>query len=164
MSVKPKKKRTRKANIIVEETNQIPAILEQLKELIKNEVYVGVFSDDNELAQVAAIQEYGSVKKGIPERSFLRAGMVKGSAKISKIVRNGINGVVENGEDVQAFMSAIGEIAIDRVTTYFDKLQDPPLKPETIARKKDRNTKPLINTNQMREAIQFEVRPKSAKK
>ncbi|QOS97555.1 hypothetical protein JNUCC42_13235 [Brevibacterium sp. JNUCC-42] len=159
MSKKPTKKRSRRANVTIEEVNLIPAILEQLEKLLVEEIYVGVFGDA-QMAKIAAYQEYGAPKAGIPERSFLRAGMEKHKAAVSKIVRNELKSVVELQGDVGEMMNLVGQSAADKVKKYFEKLNDPPLKPQTIARKKDRNPKPLVNTGDIRDAIGFEVKPK----
>ncbi|NQX67977.1 hypothetical protein HQN90_17790 [Paenibacillus alba] len=155
-----KRKRVLKgANYFIEDDGGIPAIFDIIKEIRKDEIIVGVFGSD-ELVKKAAIHEYGAVKAGIPERSFLRAGLKKYKSTISKTMQNEITGVIEGDKNVRDFMEIVGQAAMDKVLEYFDKIKDPPLLPVTISRKKGSSAKPLIDTKELHDAIRYEVNPK----
>ncbi|GAF06815.1 hypothetical protein JCM16418_797 [Paenibacillus pini JCM 16418] len=156
---KPRKRVIRGANYVIEDESRIPQVFEKIKELRHHEITVGIFGNE-ELVKKAAIHEYGAPKAGIPERSFLRAGTLKYKSAISKEIRDNIGDVVEGATSVQDLLEKIGSVAAEKVAMYFDKIKEPALLPVTIARRKDKSKKPLIDTKELRDAIKYEVKPK----
>lgn len=156
---KPRKRVIRGANYVIEDESRIPELFERIKELRHHEITVGIFGDD-ELVKKAAINEYGAPKAGIPERSFLRAGTLKYKSAISKTIRENIADVAEGATSVQDLLEKIGVVAAEKVTMYFDKMKEPALSAYTIAHRRNKSTKPLIDTQELRDAISYEVKKK----
>jgi len=150
----PKRTRTRRANVEVDETTYLPGILAKLKELTKHEVHIGV-QGDAELAMIAGIHEYGSIKAGIPARSFIGTGRRKSATAISKLVKAGVKNIVMGNERTEALLQMIGQTGKARVLKHFDRIRTPPLAP-IYARHKGSN-KILVEERKLRDAMTFVV-------
>lgn len=148
----PKKKRRsyRRANIEVTEETYLPGIIDALQELVTKEVHIGAQGDE-ELAMIAGIHEYGSLKAGIPARSFIGAGKKKAQTPISRVVKEGVVELVTGNLETDDLLRKIGDVGKDRVLKNFDKMRTPPLSP-LYARRKG-NKKILRDEEQLRESI-----------
>lgn len=114
--------------------------------------------DGTSAAMVAAVHEFGSAKRGIPERPFLRPSVAASGPKLSKIIKSRVPKVADgtmSGERVLELLGAeaVGEVKKYIVSGSFTKLAD-----ETIARKG--SSKPLIDTGNLRQAVNYEVKMK----
>lgn len=147
----------RRAYVEVNETTYLPAILDKLRDLVKNEVHIGV-QGDAETGMIAGIHEYGSAKAGIPARSFIGTGKKKAQAAISKAVRAGVKEIVFGRKRASDLYQEVGTIGLDKVLRNFDRIKQPPLSP-IYARRKS-NKKILQDQKKLRDAITFVVVPK----
>lgn len=159
----PKKKRRsyRRANIEVTEDTYLPGIIKALQGLVKQEVHIGVQGDE-EIAMIAGIHEYGSLKAGIPARSFIGSGKKKAQAPITKVVKAGVVELVTGNLDADDLLRKIGEVGTERVLKNFDKLRSPALSP-IYARRKG-NKKILQDEENLRDAITSVIVPKRGRR
>mgnify|MGYP004547983203 CR=1 FL=1 len=114
------------------------------------------------LAFVGQIQEFGSVSKKIPKRSFIREPLQKhlkkkveqNKDKIKKAIFDNVN----NKVDVKKAYELLGIIAQSIIQESFHNKNDgkwPRNKPSTIARKGFDN--PLIDTGRLSKSITYKV-------
>ena len=153
---------------------KIQKILETLE--TNNYAVIGYTKESGEhsktnmpIAQVAAIHEFGSEEHGIPERSFLRAGLEENKDKIVRFAKKQLEEVLsdENKSNkpdaIENAMENIGAKATSYVKQYMEAGLSPPLaspregknaKKEHVAMEK-----PLIDTGQLKNAITYKVVP-----
>lgn len=155
----PKKRRRsyRRANIEVTEDTYLPGIIETLQDLVTREVHIGAQGDE-ELAMIAGIHEYGSIKAGIPARSFIGSGKKKAQTPIARVVKEGVVELVTGNLDADDLLRKIGDVGKERVLKNFDKLRTPPLSP--IYAKRKGNKKILRDEEKLRESITAVIVPK----
>ncbi|MEY9097090.1 hypothetical protein [Paenibacillus sp. RC84] len=148
----PKKtrRRARAANVTVNEWTYLPDILKKMRGLSREEVHIGV-EGEGEGAMIAAIHEFGSVKAGIPARSFIGTGKKKAQAAISKLAKAGVNEIVLKNQTATGLLIAIGAIGTNRVLKNFDKIRTPELSP--IYAKRKGNNKILVQEQKLRDSI-----------
>lgn len=142
--------------------------LEQLiKELETKVVKVGYFEhstypDGTPIAYVAAIQEMGYVKGGIPARPTLHPAMEAGTSNY----KNGVARAFRNamaGDDLVTGLNAIGEVAAGDVKQAISSLTSPSLKQSTVDARRRRHhagkasDKPLVDSGQMLQAVTYSV-------
>lgn len=108
------------------------------------------------VAQVAFWNEFG--KDGSddtpkqPPRPFFRRMI----AEITPQVSQKTEGALERAKmDTEGALALLGEWLHDELVSSIDKLVDPPLSPVTIAKKG--SSKPLVDTNNMRRSVGYEV-------
>lgn len=109
--------------------------------------------EDSELsvAAVATFHEFGTER--IPERSFFRSMQEQQRANITKFILDLKDGVVLKTDQA---LGLLGIFLVDLLKKQVDKTNQPPLSPRTISDKG--SSKPLIDTGQMRNSIQYEVK------
>lgn len=107
-------------------------------------------------AELAAIHEFGSPARNIPERSFLRKPLISNAAAIANLAKNAAGKFIMGQITAEAALGAIGEEAKSISKTEITEGITPALKPATIKRKK--SSKPLIDTGQLLNSITYEVR------
>lgn len=142
-------------------------VLRTLQHLHGGGVYVGIRQekgseveegDDLNLAQIAAVNEFGSSDGHVPERSFLRSTVDENKERyFSQMVKDlgsTVDGDVMFSE--QQVLKRMGLRAVADVQKKITELQDPPNAPSTIKRKGSSN--PLIDTGRMRQSIDYEIR------
>lgn len=136
--------------------------LEGLKKRVEKlglgRVHVGIpgsatEADGTRIADIAATHEFGDPSRGIPERSFLRASIIKNRKNYVKMARNGAKKVAAGTMESRMVYSLIGTQAQGDVWDYFilGRPNFVPLKPATIKRKG--SSAPLIDSGQMRQSI-----------
>lgn len=141
-------------------------LLSRLRRAVGARVRVGVLEEATKtsreeegapltLLEVAATHEFGAPAAGIPQRSFIRAGV---DAQLPEIQR------VQRALAAQTIRGAITlDVALDRLGAKVAALLqnriaagvDPPNSPATIARKG--SSKPLVDTGQLKAAITWRV-------
>lgn len=107
-------------------------------------------------AELAAIHEFGSPARNIPERSFLRKPLINNAAVIANLAKNAVGKFITGQITAEAALGALGEEAKNISKVAIAEGITPALKPATIKRKK--STKPLIDTGQLLNSITYEVR------
>jgi len=114
-------------------------------------------------AEVGAVHEYGSEERNIPQRSFLRATVLKFKNKYAKLLAQTAAEKVFQGKPDMAMLK-VGLIVAGDVRQRIADGIPPALAEKTIAARKRRfgkaSSTPLIATGQLRSSIDAEVRGK----
>jgi hypothetical protein len=112
------------------------------------------------LAVVAAANEFGVAADkekhipGIPERSFLRGGLARGTPKFQKLNRLNLRLILLGGITIEGALKQLGNVAAGEVKREFRVGEFEPNAPSTLLAKKPK-THPLENTLQLRNSITF---------
>lgn len=140
--------------------------LEQLfKAIDRSAVYIGVVGGshtDNEthqtirMPELAAVHEFGSAKRNIPERSFLRSSIEDNKQNYTNQMANLIKQAAQGSVAPSAVYGAMGAVAAGQAQKKISNGQLAPLKPQTIQRKG--SSKPLYDTGQLVQSITWVVR------
>jgi hypothetical protein len=110
------------------------------------------YPDGTPVAMIAAIQNYGAPRAGIPPRPFF-SNMVRDKqgewpGAISQLLRS-------NGMDAILTLQAMGNVIEGQLRQAIIDTNYPPLRPETIRRKGF--SKPLIESSHMINSVSHEV-------
>lgn len=147
-----------------------------LKELDGKQVKIGwfesaVYPDGTKVAEVAAIQEFGSPSRNIPPRPFMRPTVMREGRNWIKLLHDGAKAVLKGTYTATEVMKAVGHKAKDDVQYSIDLVLSPPLSPKTIRKRALRRalrrkgqpvittsiTKPLIDTQKMQASCMYVV-------
>lgn len=153
--------------MIIKDTNLkgLRNLIDNIRNAGKEKVLVGVPASKNSqhgtdginMATLAAVHEFGSPSRGIPERSFLRSAIIEGRQDISNLVAQGVQVYIRQGKEIDLmFYDRIGLFASNLVKDKIVKGPFKPLSDETVKRKG--SSKPLIDTGALRQSITWEVR------
>ena len=136
-------------------------VLEEMSK--KAIVKVGVFGEDAEkshrqgqgtVGHIASIHEHGV---GVPRRSFIRDTIDENSVEIARRVVKMTQAVIINRVTLAEALDVFGlSIQGDIQQRMADGIP-PELDERTKARKRDPNSKPLIDTGQLRSSVSYEV-------
>ncbi len=133
------------------------ALRARLDQLADTVVKVGVFAGtgEGELATVAAVHEFGNDHS--PERSFLRRTFHEQKDRFAKAIAGASKRVVDGRVAPHAALGALGVLAATAVKNTIARGPHipPPLKPETVRRKKSR--RPLVDTGQLLNSITWKI-------
>jgi len=148
-----------KATVVGGNLPGLSALRERMKDA-NRAVLVGVPAgksepDGTSLALIAAVHEFGSPENNIPERSFIRAGILRGRPKFERLNAANLRLVVLGKKTVEQAIEQLGVVASGEVKREFTVGTFEPLKPATIARKG--SSKPLIDTGNLRQAITYVI-------
>lgn len=105
------------------------------------------YPDGTPVAYVAAIQEFGSPKNNIPQRSFMRTSMEEKRAEWIDLLQRGANRVMSGQFGADQMLGGFGMKAAGDVREKIASIESPPLKDATVKRKG--NAKPLVDTGLM---------------
>lgn len=142
-------------------------IVASLGELGRARVRVGVIGEAAErvhetskgkitVAEVAAINEFGSEAAGVPERSFIRRAMESGRGEASSLLTAAATRALSGSTSSVAALQQTARWAADRVRATIDEGVDPANAAATIDRKGFDH--PLVGTTGMlRDAISSDV-------
>ncbi|UUM26271.1 hypothetical protein [Acinetobacter colistiniresistens] len=108
-----------------------------------------------DMADLAAIHEFGAPGKNIPERSFLRASLQLNQGKYSQYLLGQLKPMLLGKTSMAATWQFLGQEAQADVQSYMINGKFVPLKPKTIKRKG--SSKPLIDTGQLRQSVTYRV-------
>lgn len=140
----------------------VAGLLERIKSLGDPKVYIGVPASTNARqgssnnATIAATHELGAPSRGIPARPFLIPTMQNNAEKYTNLMAQGFRNALQDKEKAAEVYEKIGLVASSDVKDYIVSGQFVPLKQSTIDRKG--SSKPLIDTEEMRSSISYEVR------
>lgn len=137
-------------------------------------VDIGIFQGSNEedgtpSAMVAAVHEFGSEQRNIPERSFMRSAVDGGRERINERLRLDLRAFVEGKGTKKTAFSRVGQFVRDLIQARIraSKSWAVPLKPATLA-KKTVNGKigdvPLIDTGRMLASVTYRIENEQPKK
>lgn len=115
-------------------------------------------------AEIGYIQENGAPEAGIPPRPFLKPGVASVQTEIAAGLEKAGKFALEGRADaVDRQFHRVGALARDAVKMKIQTGPFLPLKPATLAarRRKGRmGTKPLLDSTQMRSAVNYVLRKK----
>ncbi len=146
--------------IIKDDRARLDQIIREVRTFKRSYVKVGVLEgtarrDGTPMAMIAAVHEYGSDKRRIPQRSFIRGWVFQDQAKIQQFIARLVKQV--EGGQLTATM-ALHRLGVFGVGGIRKKITDGPfiaLRPATIARKG--SSAPLLDTGQLRASINYKV-------
>ena len=143
----------------------LKGFLERFKEIGKPKVYIGVPASKNgmheggiNMATLLALHVLGAPSRGIPQRDPLRPPLIANAQRYSDLLALGLKNALSDGTDPKLVYEKIGIVATNDVYDYFVTGNFKPLNQKTIDRKG--SSKPLIDTEELRGAITYEVRNK----
>ncbi len=102
---------------------------------------------------IAAIQNYGAPRAGIPARPFFSNMIRDKKAEWPKGIAIQLRA---NGYDVPRTLDRVGHAIAGQLRESIIKTNSPPLAPSTIRRKG--HSKPLVDTGHMLNSVDHEVR------
>ena len=90
------------------------------------------YVDGKPVAGIAVVQEYGSEKKKIPSRSFMRSTQAEQKAKWDRYMYQGFSAVMAGRRGTRELFEAIGQIAAGDVRKKITLIYSPPLATSTL--------------------------------
>ena len=114
------------------------------------------------IGDVAAIHEFGAPSAGIPPRSFVWLGTQIARPKLKRLMPALVKKVQRGDITMQAALRQLAEVLLDGMRQAFKDWQKhwPPLAQSTADRKG--HEVPLIDTRQLYEALEYEIRRSKA--
>lgn len=143
------------------------AIVQRLHRVAGSRVKVGVLDDapkeegdsraggDLSLLEVAALHEFGAPDAGIPQRSFIRAGVDKNLPVIRQTQHALAVQVMRGQATLPVALDRLGAKVAALLQNRIARGIDPPNAASTIARKG--SSKPLVDTGQLKASITWKV-------
>lgn len=161
----------------IKDTNNTNELIKNLDLLNGRKVKVGVFSE-GEIGKIAYVNEYGwdievtpkmraylhaqglHLKKEtthikIPERSFIRSGYDANREEFGKKAEWVVEASLKRGIDIETALDALGIELQGIIRQFMTDIKEPKNHPFTVEKKHSSN--PLIDTGQLRTAIDYEV-------
>jgi hypothetical protein len=111
-----------------------------------------VYPDGNQVAQVAADNEFGDSNR--PPRPFMRQSFENHKDRLENACMH-LQGVVTDGGDLNAALDETGEFLVGLVQEEIVEGGFAPNAPYTIARKG--SSQPLIDTGHMRQSVGYQI-------
>ncbi|OMF28308.1 hypothetical protein [Paenibacillus sp. FSL H8-0259] len=150
--------RARRVGVQVSGEDNLQQLAEMLRPLAGQKVRIGM-QGDAELAMIAGVHEYGSIKMNIPARSFIGTGKKKGQAAIGKLVRAGVTEIAHGRKSVDSLFTEIGETGLDRMKKNFERIKQPPLSARYAAHKTGPR-KLLQREEELHDSLTYDIVPK----
>ena len=152
--------------IIKKEYNDgLKGFLERFREIGKPKVYIGVPASKNgmheggiNMATLLALHVLGAPSRGIPQRDPLRPPLIANAQRYSDLLALGLKNALSDGTDPKLVYEKIGIVATNDVKDYFITGNFKALSEKTIKAKG--SSKPLIDSEELKGAISYEVRNK----
>lgn len=116
--------------------------------------YVNESGEPISMAQLAAVHEFGTAE--IPERSFMRSTMAEKERELLNLTKKFLVQIINGDTNKKTALRTMGAFI---ARAFKNKIQTGPFapdKPETTKRKG--SDKPLIDTGQLRDSIEYELR------
>ena len=151
---------------VVYDDRVFQGILKSVKRMDKMHVKVGVLSSKGgdathtgskfSLVELMAIHEFGSEDGTIPDRAPIRITFETNHDEMAAFIAPLTRQVITNGMSVERALGLLGAKGVAEIKkTITQSDLPPPLKPATIARKG--SDRPLVDTGQLINSIQFEI-------
>ena len=151
-----------------------PDLLKAVAELTKARTLVGVPAEEAgrdpeegepdplNNAEIAYIQDNGAPEANIPARPFMRPGIMDARDKIVARMKSGTIKTLKGDKQApMAMFEAVGLIAQAAIRKRINDGPFAPLSPRTLAERLRRGrtgTRPLIDTGQLRNSINYVIR------
>lgn len=140
---------------VIEKDLGMNAIENELKKLNGSETDIGIFgsggNEEDNLAQRAATNEYGTRDGRIPERPFNRDAFDNNVKKLQESITDRYNKVLDRKMTAKKLLQETGAEHEANIKETIDKGRFKSNAPATIARKG--SSRPLIDDGDMRRAI-----------
>jgi hypothetical protein len=145
---------------VVDKDRGMAKILLEIAKFKTSAVAVGVFEgerrEDGQMeAMIAAVHEYGSPKRRIPQRSFLRSWATGHAEEIQMALATEYKQVGIGNFTADKALKRLGEFGQAGVRGRIREMKTPALKDETVRRKK--SSALLIDTGQLINTIRYRV-------
>ena len=111
------------------------------------------YADGTDLVMVAAVNEFGSVDAGVPERPFMRGANVGLVGVLRPLIRAEVRG--GGGAVSHAGARRVGLVVKGRIQQSIRDTNEPPNAPSTIARKG--SSVPLIDESVMITSVDVRI-------
>lgn len=131
-------------------------ILKEIKNLDNARADIGYFGEKKEhgsdlsIVGIATVQEFGSPKKNIPARPFIRTTADQKKVEWRNRLDRYMADVLRGKTNVLSALTAFGEIAVSDIRKKITDIKTPPKSPSTIKREGEGFTNPLIWLGWMR--------------
>ena len=130
------------------------------------------------MAMVAAVHEFGCPERNIPERSFLRGGIRRGTPRFHAVNVDSMKRVLLGDMTIAGSLEKLGVVAVGEVKREFTAGEFAPLAPSTIARRMAKISpkriaahkakleagltpgllfRPLVDTGALRQSITYQL-------
>ena len=143
----------------------LKGFLERFRDIGKPKVYIGVPASKNgmheggiNMATLLAIHVLGAPSRGIPQRDPLRPPLIANAQRYSDLLALGLKNALSDATDPKLVYEKIGIVATNDVKDYFITGNFKALSEKTIKAKG--SSKPLIDSEELRGSITYEVRQK----
>lgn len=167
-----------KKSEVIDDDQGYNKILRELSRIGNPGITVGIHGEDDRpyqrgqgapvtTAQIGTFHEFGTLDrfedssgaggggKGVPQRSFLRSTVDENRKKYADLISRGVGQVLDGRMNIKRALGLVGAKVSGDVQKKIASGIDPPLAQTTIDRKK--SSKPLIDTGQLRQAIDWQV-------
>ncbi|MDH6370556.1 phage gpG-like protein [Paenibacillus sp. PastF-3] len=151
--------RARRVGVQVTGEDNLQLLASRLRPLTEKLVRVGM-QGDAELAMIAGVHEYGSVKMNIPARSFIGTGKKKSQAAIGKLVRAGVTEIAHGRMRVDDLLHEIGKVGLDKTYKNFNRIKLPALSAIYASHKSGK--KLLQRDEDLRDSLTYDIVPKGS--
>lgn len=108
------------------------------------------------VAQIAAVQEFGSSDGTIPERAPLRSAMAEHEAELKKLTKKCVQKILDGKMNQTQALGLLAQRAQDWIKAKITSNIPPPNAPSTVAAKGSDRT--LVDTAQMLNSVEWEIR------
>ena len=164
----------------IQDTNYIPEVLQELENLMKYTVQVGVLSGeaDSQVLMIAHVHEYGAnievteamrnylhsqglhlssdtTHINIPERSYMRSGFDNRVKQVEDKLEWLVDEVINLNITAYDMYNALGAELAGLIQQYLTDVSDPRNHPYTEQEKSSSN--PLVDTGRLRQSITWQV-------
>lgn len=129
----------------------VASVSKFLEQMEKQKLSVGWFegmkyTDNTPVAYVAATQEYGSEKKNIPPRPFMRPAMYNNHNQWMGLFKQLADDIISGSLSAEGALDIIGSTVTEDIKDAITQVKEPELKESTIANRVRRglNTTDLL--------------------
>lgn len=153
--------------MVIHDESNVKEFLKMLEDLNSYHIEIGIFGDGDggkkhskgspiTILGIAIVHEFGNSDIGVPERSFIRAGLDVNKVDIEREGEKLLEDVINLRLSVEMFLETMGENIVGKIQTYLSDMTTPPLKQATIDAKGGK-TGVLIDTSRLLGAITHKV-------
>ena len=125
------------ATVIRQSGGRLKELISILADLDGQKLEVGVFesskyADGTPVAGVAAVQEFGSPKVGIPPRPFMRTTIEEKRGEIKSLFDRAAKAIISGDTDPETALNVIGGVVAGQIKTTISDISEPALSPVTL--------------------------------
>lgn len=106
-----------------------------------------------EMATIGAVHEFGSPRRRVPARSFMRTSFDEQLNEINNLKRSLHSAVLQRRITVRQALAILGEFMTSKVKKKIDDIKYPPLKNPSERRSGGGTPNPLVDTGQLINSI-----------